>query len=320
MARLFYIKSPTAKLNSYVFRLNSTLPQIKYDFMSLQILNLQSNRYFNLIPYFGGKYVQLKNILPYIEKVAKENDAHTYIECFGGGGKCILNLDTINHQFKEKVYNEWDKTLCCLFKAASDRELAQQLMTTLRSTEYNEEVFKYCKEHRNDDVSDLEKARMMFITCLMSLSNNLKDFAKPRYAEGKINRFYNSVEKIAEAPQHLKNVTVVNGDYRKLMMKHGKDPQVVKYLDPPYHPACRNQQCLKVYPNELSIKQHREMVEILCESRSWILSGYDPIIYGSADYEPLVKAGAVKESIGTYSISPAYNEDSYKQEFIWYKL
>lgn len=309
-----------AKIDSCTFTINSPLPQLSCDLTGTQILYLQSKRYFNLIPYFGGKYAQLKNILPYIETVAKENNAYTYIECFGGGGKCILNLDTINHQFKKKVYNEWDKALCCLFKLASDEESAQQLVINLRKTEYSEEVFKHCKEHLNDDVSDLEKARMMFVLCLMSISSNIRNFSKPSYAEGKISRFYNSVEKIAEAPQHLKDITVVNGDYKDLMKKYGKDAQVIKYLDPPYHPACRNQSCLKVYPNELSIEQHREMVEMLCKSRSWVLSGYDPAIYGSADYEPLIAAGAVKESIGTYSISPVYNEDSYKQEFIWYKL
>ena len=152
------------------------------------------------------------------------------------------------------------------------------------------------------------------------MSSNIKNFAKPSYDESKVSRFYNSVERIIQAPSYLENVTVINGDYKELMIKYGKDPQVVKYLDPPYHPACRNQNCLRVYPNELSIDQHREMIAMLCESRSWVLSGYDPMEFGSTDYEPLVASGAIKESIGMYSISPSYNEESYKQEFIWYKL
>ena len=39
--------------------------------------------------YYGGKYDKLPQILHYIELVAQENNATTFLECFGGGGKCI---------------------------------------------------------------------------------------------------------------------------------------------------------------------------------------------------------------------------------------
>lgn len=276
-----------------------------------------TNRYYNLIKYYGGKFGKLEKILPYIKMVAQAKQATTYIECFGGGGKCLLNLDTINHHFNSIIYNEWDAGLCSLFRMASNENTATELIKELNQFEYTKGTFIYCRTHRKDkEISDLYRACMTFILCQMSYNGGMHDYSKQHEADM---AFYNAVERIALAPSHLKDVQVINGDYIDMMNTYGSDSLAVKYLDPPYHPICRNQDALKEYSNELSITQHKEMVELLCQSSAWILSGYDPAQYGCNDYESLIKAGATKVCIGSYMVSSQNGGTNHKEEFIWYK-
>lgn len=277
-----------------------------------------TTKYYNLVKYYGGKYDKLSSILHYIELVAQVNDASAFVECFGGGGKCILNIDTINHHFKKKIYNELDAGMCSLFRMASATNTAKQLIKELNCFDYDKETFEYCKIHRNDDnLCDLYMACMVFMLCMMGFNGSTRYYSK--FHEGDLS-YINAINRIAYAPEHLKDVEIINGDYIDMMKEYGENSLVVKYLDPPYHPACRNQNALQEYQNELTQQQHQEMVGILCQSRSWILSGYDPAQWGCSDYEPLEKAGAVKVSIGQYMVSVTREGTKYKEEFIWYKI
>lgn len=273
--------------------------------------------YFNVISYYGGKYHLLEDTLDYIEKVAKHNNAHTYAECFGGGGKCILNLDTVDHSFQRKIYNEWSSELCNIFRVLSDERKAELVYDMVNELEYSKELFDFCKKNiSKTSFSEIEKAVMTYVLIRCSYNSNMKDFSKYHIEEDTI---YRRSRVLLEAPEYLKNVEIIKGDYRDIMKEYGDDPRVIKYLDPPYHPLCRNQDALKVYPNELSREQHIELVDILCKSRGWILAGYDPEQYGCDDYKPMVETGAMKVSLGRYNVSTASGKDNYKEEFIWYK-
>lgn len=270
--------------------------------------------YFNFISYYGGKYFQLESTLHYIELVAAHNNADTYVELFGGGGKCILNLDSIRHRFETKIYNEYDASLCNLFQVVMNRQKAKELYHLINRLKCSKTLFEYCKKNKdNDNESDIDRAAMMYILIRNSYSSNMKS-----YNPIKDDYVYSSSDRILEASTYLKGVDIENEDYKEIMKKYGGNSKVIKYLDPPYHPACRNQGAQKVYPNELTPEQHRELVDILCKSRGWVLSGYDPEQYGCDDYKPLVKSGAVKVSIGEFRLGSS-QKDTRKEEFIWYK-
>ena len=313
---------PNTELN--ISDMKEALPSVMPPFPEiLSTGQVGGSKYFNLVKYYGGKWRQLKYTLPYIEMVAKANDAHTYVECFGGGGKCILNLDTLEHKFKKAIYNEMDPYVCSIFQVVSDPDMAQQMFEIVDQLDFNRETFNYCRQHKKDtDNSLLGKASMTFAQVQMGFNGLLGSFAGDKTAELFKDRYKNACKKILEAPEHLRNVEVINGDYRKLMKKYGSDPQVVKYLDPPYHPSTRNRQALDAYPNELSMNDHKELVEILCNSRSWVMSGYDPAQYGCDDYKPLEDSGAVKESIGMFLLysSNKNGGNVRREEFIWYKF
>lgn len=280
--------------------------------------NGKESAYYNLITYFGGKYKMLKYILPLVEQLAIANQAHTFIECFGGGGKCILNLDKLTYKFNHAIYNEWDRNLCSLFKVASEPDTAEELACIMANLDCNKELFEQYKikiKENSDSLTDIERASMMMYVCLLSYNSNQRGY-KPESIEVR-KQYYKSAQSISKAPQHLQGVGIVNDDYINIMKLYGSDPKVIKYIDPPYHPACRNQGALKVYPNELTIEQHKELVQILCSSHGWLLSGYDPAQWGCDDYAPLEAAGATKVSLGHFIVSIKHK--SYKEEYIWYK-
>lgn len=302
-------KSAIPEIKDALIEIGEAVPLVLPHFNAVQ------SKYYNLIKYYGGKYYQLENTLPFIRKVAMFNQAETYVECFGGGGKCLLNTDKMSYTFNKKIYNEYDKGICCLFEVASNKKTAKKLVDFLSNQKVNKELFDFCKQHRNDkDNSKFESAYMTFVLCSTSYNG-----AMGSYVERDEETFYRAVERINYAPEHLANTKIINGDYKVLLQKYGKDKKTVLYLDPPYHPACRNQSALNVYSNELSREQHKEMVNLLCCSRGWVLSGYDPAQYGCDDYVALEESGAIKVSIGKYNILASKNELS-KEEFIWYKF
>ena len=297
--------------------IQEALPTIKTAYPGME---MEGGGYFNLVRYYGGRYKQLGSTLPFIEMVASENNAHTYIECFGGGGKCVLNLDTLDHRFDRAIYNEWDKGMCRLFEVVANQETCKQLAEKLKLLDYSMEAFNYCKLHRLDkENSLLDIAFMTFVLCQLSYNASMDSFRHDNNQSEYEQAYLNSVERLNYAAEHLQGVEVINGDYEDLMKIYGSDAQVLKYLDPPFHPVTRGIGATNVYQNELSREQHQEMVELLCNSRSWVMSGYDPAQYGCSDYVPLEECGAVKVSIGGFMLASSKDKIS-KEEFIWYKF
>ena len=149
MRALFNIKPPIGKIKNSCSMIRDAVPKVLHPLPYPS--SFGTNRYYNLIKYYGGKFGKLEKILPYIEMVAQTNQATTYIECFGGGGKCLLNLDTINHHFNSIIYNEWDAGLCSLLRMASNENTAMQLIEELNHFDYNKDTFIYCRTHRKDE-------------------------------------------------------------------------------------------------------------------------------------------------------------------------
>ncbi len=289
---------------------------------------LNSNSVFSIVPYYGGKANLAEDLLDYIQLTAEANDAHTYVECFGGGGRCLLNLCKIPHSFQKMYYNEWDETMCCLFKTISVESLADKLYWKLMDTSFDKETFlasaaasKLDDTGRTVDrsLTTVDKAFHAFITCHLSFNASRND-----YVESEADSVPNIIDRVLEVYDDLQGLKVRQGDYRKLLEFFGENPKVVKYLDPPYHPCTRARSATDVYRNEMDSRGQRELVTLLCQSRSWVLSGYDPAQYGCDDYKPLEECGAKKINLKTVHLASSNctskSDSLYKDEYIWYKL
>jgi len=284
----------------------------------------------SIIKKYGGKYRQVPYINEYIKEIAEENRCHTFIELTGGGGRTILNLPTFEmdgniYKFGRKIYNEYDRGLCNLFNCVKDPIKVQKLKALLINLGRDEGLYKYAIDNKsNKDINELLSAAFTYMTAMLSWSGNCQ---KESYLRGKTEEearkietaYFRKIKQLPTKSYHLRDIEIINGDYKPLLEKYGADPKVLKYIDPPYHPITRNQNGLDIYDLEWSVDDHKKLVKQLLKSRSWILSGYDPLVWGCEDYLPLEKAGAKKVNLGVFRNGTNSTETSKfnKEEYLW---
>ncbi len=277
----------------------------------------------SLIKYYGGKYFQTPDYIPHIVKLAKEQQAHGYIECTAGGARTLLNLP--KNLFSCKVYNEFDIGLCNLFACVKDKNHAEELIRFLRRTPYDKDYFEWAKKERNNRNFDLvTSAALTYIVAMQSRDGDMEHFRLGKDAalnERFIKLYYNSVRRIGRVTPVLQDTVIMSADFRDVLEQFHNDKHIIKFIDPPYHPVTRSNKALEIYPCELTIADHKEMVSLLAKSHSWIMCGYDPALYGCDDYKPLEEAGAAKISIGYFHLGSTNTKgiDSKREEFIWIK-
>lgn len=276
----------------------------------------------SLIRYYGGKYHQTPKYIPYILELANENKCYGYVEATGGGARTLLNLP--KGQFSTKVYNEFDLGLCKLFKCVQNPSIVEELIRFLKYAPYDEGYFEWAKKKRNSvDCELVTSAALTYICAMQSRDGNMNDFKSAKDESTNI-KYYKNIDRIRRITPALKDTVIMSADFRDMLEKFQDDKHILKFVDPPYHPSTRNRDALDVYSCELTIADHREMVNILVKSNSWILCGYDPAQYGSSDYRPLEEVGAIKQSIGFFNVGSSNKEELIdgklkKEEFIWIK-
>lgn len=295
--------------------------------------NTNSNgRRISIIKKYGGKYMQIPYINKYIREIAEKNQCHTFMELTGGGGRTILNLPKFRvgdnmYDFSRKIYNEYDLGLCNMFRCVKDETKVRKLRDLLVELGRNEEIYEYAIMTKDDpNIDELISAAFTYIAAMQSWSGTCKKgaFVKGKNKEQRIKLekdYFRRVDRLIIDQKALRDIEIINGDYKILLDKHGHDEKVLKYIDPPYHPITRNKDVLDVYDFEWSDQMHKELVSKLVNSRSWILSGYDPLIYGCKDYLPLEEAGAKKVSIGVFRNGTNTSKTSKfsKEEYLWIK-
>lgn len=102
--------------------------------------------------WYGGKYSHLKWLLPQLP------ETHRYIEPFGGSGSVLLNREPS----PVEVYNDLDSDVTNFFKVLRDNR--DELLEKIALTPFSREEFEYAIESQNnEDLTDIEKARLFFV-------------------------------------------------------------------------------------------------------------------------------------------------------------
>ncbi len=290
---------------------------------------------FSAFSYFGGKHVQMPDIMPYLDALADLNNSDILFEGFGGGGRLVLNQNLMEHKFEVAVYNELNPYVYSLMTILSREDTAKELQDMLALADYDKYMYDYIKfrqyaeshgAYRHDM---LTKAMFAFIKVSCSRGGVDKYDPHRNLTEEEKRAFYERrVQRLSDVSGHLGNVCTCNYDYREIMKYYGKEPRILKYLDPPYHPATRfggdkdmeNASKRVGYDFDFSRDNHLEMVEILNDSRNWVMSGYDPLENGNTDYVSLEKHGARKILLGSYWVPMCSQKKVYKNEYIWIKI
>ena len=289
-------------------------PSLHYD-LKIKSPNIKK-KYIRGIKWYGSKQMKLGNLLPYIRIVAELNSATTFIDCCGGGGSESININKTGYDFKRKIYNDINYGIYSLMSTIKDSNAVFDMIEQLIKMGYSKSTFQYCKTHRMDkDKSMVEIAAYNFMIAEASFNGACNSYSKHNYQ-----RYIKSIMGIVQLGNSLSNTEITNKSFQEIFRVYGNDVQALKYMDPPYHPATR--EAANVYNYEMNRDQHKEMVDILCNSRCWILSGYDPAEYGCDDYKPLEDAGAIKLSLGNYALTSGSirkNGILHKDEMIWLK-
>ena len=99
-----------------------------------------------LFSYFGGKYRQLGNILPILEKIPRK----FYIEPFGGSGLVLYNKPVDDYE----IYNDISGELCNLFRVlrTNSSELEDLASITPNSARFFEEFVSIRRAFGNDEL------------------------------------------------------------------------------------------------------------------------------------------------------------------------
>lgn len=225
-----------------------------------------------LLPFswYGGKYSHLNWLLPLLP------DERQYVEPYGGSGAVLLNREPA----KVETFNDIDSDITNFFKVL--RENKNEFLEKIALTPYSREEYeKAVKNMGNDELSDMEQARLFFVRA-GQVSNGLAQSATPgrwsyairmsrRDMSGNISSYYGKLDKLEEIAERLRRVQIENKPALDCIQRYD-DEETLFYCDPPYPSSCRGDS--NAYNYEMSDEEHRELAEVLkkCEGKVAISS------------------------------------------------
>lgn len=224
-------------------------------------------------PYPGGKFKSLDKILPLLPY------RNTYVEPFGGGGVVLLS----RRPSPLEVFNDRCSGVTSFYRCIRNPELLDALCERLDLTIHSREEFVWCKETWNhittDDVERAARWYYMINTSFASLGRNWGRVTKGPTA-GFVGKIRNKLKYFTRVHERLRRVQIENQHWHDCLMDYDTE-HTVFYIDPPYVDAHRG-----TYKHELSIEQHRELLECIFELDGFCaVSGYTNPLYENQDWD-----------------------------------
>ncbi|WP_312753495.1 DNA adenine methylase [Rummeliibacillus suwonensis] len=184
----------------------------------------------SVIPYIGGKYYLIDEIVPIIEWCASEYSLRNYFELCGGGARMLLNISPT--LFQHRLYNDIDLGLAKLFACLRDPILTHQMMKKLLDLGYSEETFVQAQKLYNDEHTDLvTAAAYTYLVAHQSRAGNMNSFNK----NGQDNPYYfSTIYGLQSYSVILKGIDVSCGDALTLLEENNHREDSFCYLDVPY--------------------------------------------------------------------------------------
>lgn len=227
------------------------------------------------IPWFGGKALHLKHLLPLIPK------HQVYVEVFGGGGSLLF----AKKPAKLDVYNDVDSGLVCLFRVLRDPNRFPEFKDLVDLTPYSREEYYRMRNTWSKQEDELHKAHQFFCSVGMSFSGIVGNSWSHVTKSTKVNRAKHRFRSkdLDSAHKRLLACQIDHRSFEKILSAYDSD-NVFFYLDPPYvHHTRRG----GTYRHEIQNADQVELVSILLGLKGKaMLSGYPNKLY-----KPLERAG-----------------------------
>lgn len=231
-----------------------------------------------LLPFrwYGGKYSHLDFILPRLPRTQQ------YIEPFGGSAAVLIN----RKPSRVETYNDIDGDVVNFFEVL--RENRDELLEKIALTPFSrEELAEAVKKKHDDDLSDVERARLFFVRAGQTRSGLAQEATPGRWAyckstsrrdmSGAVSRWHGRLEQLYDVADRLRRVQIENKPAIEVIERHD-DEDALFYCDPPYPHAVRGD--TNSYGHEMSDDEHRELAEVLrkCDGKVAV-SGYECELY-----------------------------------------
>lgn len=231
-----------------------------------------------LLPFrwYGGKYSHLDFILPHLPQT------HQYIEPFGGSAAVLINREPS----PVETYNDIDGDVVNFFKVL--RENRDELLEKIALTPFSrEELANAVEKQHNDDLSDIEQARLFFVRAGQTRSGLAQEATPGRWAyckstsrrnmSGAVSRWHGRLEQLYNVADRLRRVQIENKPAIEVVERHD-DEEALFYCDPPYPHDVRGD--TNSYGHEMTDEDHRELAEVLrnCDGKVAV-SGYKCDLY-----------------------------------------
>ncbi len=181
--------------------------------------------------YPGGKSKAinfLKNFIP---------DFDEFREPFSGGASFSFYIAQ-NYARKKIIISDLNYELFCFWKTLKDNSelLIGEVMKIFMSKNEGRKLFNEILAKRNTNLTQIQRAIDFFILNRITFSGVVDSGG---YSEASFQKRFtkSSIERLEPAANVLRNISVHNHDYKKILSKPGKN--VFIFLDPPYY-SCKS--------------------------------------------------------------------------------
>lgn len=218
-------------------------------------------KYYN---WCGGKQRCLNEFLSIIPE-----DITSWLELCCGSGVITLNKARTEHE----VINDLDDEVYNLFKLMSDKEDGKILLNRLLETKYSQEAFDNALISQKEGfkgVDKFTKAELSFILISQSFNSTRKSWRK---GVNQLDYYYYLINNLPEVYKRLQGVEVTNRNCIEILGEIQEEDRTCVLIDVPYRHELRGNK--KIYKCEMSDEAHRELLEIIKQSKNMIiLCGY----------------------------------------------
>ena len=226
--------------------------------------------------WYGGKYSHLDFILPQLP------ETHQYIEPFGGSAAVLINREPS----PVETYNDIDGDVVTFFKVL--RENRDELLENIALTPFSREELAHAVEQKNnDELSDMEQARLFFVRAGQTRSGLAQEATPGRWAyckatsrrdmSGSVSRWHGRLEQLYNVTDRLRRIQIENKSAIEVVERHD-DEDALFYCDPPYPHGTRGD--TNSYGHEMTNDDHRELAEALRNAEAKVaVSGYKCDLY-----------------------------------------
>lgn len=223
-------------------------------------------------------------------------DHYHYVEPYFGSGAVFFTKTESPHE----IVNDSNGEVVNFFRVLRDR--TDDLCWALETTPWSRDEYDCSDETTGNE---LENARRFVVRIWQAHASDLakktgwKNRGSKQRARGMSVRWQRVPSELACLAWRLKDAEIENRPALDVMRRFSASDCLI-YADPPYLPSTRTQ---KMYGQEMTEEEHREMLEVLLEHEGpAVLSGYDNDIYNEtlSDWEkvsvkpPKVEKAAVR--------------------------